>query len=282
VKAVVAATRAMGFVGSRMTHARVEWLTAGLAFTATAARPAETAATPQPAAPHVENLGGTRRALGRIQFDIATREILVPAKINMTRGVIEYALVHDLGKVHESLLSTTVTPFELNVVLLLLNYQPDAMWHVPPAKPKPAEDARRESLCRIAVRWSDPNGGSEKSAPIESWVWNLGTKAIASDGPWVYTGSTATVDGRFAAQVDGTHVALYLDPRCLFNNPRPGNNDDQLWEPARNLPPKDTPVTVVFRPQHAKPAGARGPKPAEHPGRPPAPPADLKRDKPKS
>ena len=228
-----------------------------------------------PRPPQIRNLDGTRRALGPIEFDVATREIVFPAKVNMTRGVIEYILVHDLGKVHESLLSTAVTPFDLNVVLLLLNYQSDPGWHVPPAKPKPLESVKPATLCDIFVRWTDPQGG-EKSARVESWVWNRRTRSTAIEGPWVYTGSTATVDGRFAAQVDGTHVALYLDPRCVFNNPRPGNDDDQLWEPAKTAPPKGTPVIVSFRPHATQPAGESKPKPAGKSGTSPTPPSNGK------
>ena len=194
----------------------------------------------------------------------------------MTGGLIEYVLVHDLGKVHESLLSTPVTPFELNIVLLLLNYRADPEWFVPPAKPKPLTTVAPAAQCEVLVRLKEAKE-TRKSVRIESWVWNLRSASTAAEAPWIYSGSSATEDGRFAAQVDGTHIALYLDPRCVFNSPRDGNDDDQLWQPARGVPAKGTAVTVIFRPFSPTAANSPAAPPAEKSGVRPLPPGDSKR-----
>src|SRR5437773_2194818 len=64
--------------------------------------------------------------LGGVEFNSASREIRIPCTVNMNEGVIEYALVTETGKTHESLLKTKAKPFDLNVALLLCHYEPHA------------------------------------------------------------------------------------------------------------------------------------------------------------
>lgn len=225
------------------------------------------ASPPASAKTALRDLGGPLRALGAITLNVEERSLELPAEVNLTSGELEYALVHEGGKTHESLLRTAVTPFELNVALLLLHHAPAERWHLPPARPAPLETLPPASLCEVFVRWEAESGPS--TAPLSRWVKNLATGTTAADGPFVYTGSKITEDGRFAADVDGTHIALYLDPRCLINNPRLGNGDDTVWRAEAAVPPKGTPVTVIIRPSRP-PAEPPGKKPPSA-GPPPAP-----------
>ena len=72
----------------------------------------------------IKKVGPTDYTLGDMTFSSATHEIRIPAVVNMSEGILEYALVHENGKTHESLLKTPVKPTELNVALLLCNYEP--------------------------------------------------------------------------------------------------------------------------------------------------------------
>src|SRR5580704_1751361 len=86
---------------------------------------------PIPPPAHIEKApivktGDVTYEMGGLQFNSATREIRIPTIVNMNEGVIEYALVTDTGKTHESLLSTKVRPFDVNVALLLCHYEPHA------------------------------------------------------------------------------------------------------------------------------------------------------------
>ena len=89
---------------------------------AAAQDPAAGKAPPSDPTKAIEPLGGTRYRLGLMEFDKASRIITLPATVNMTKGLLEYVLVHESGKVHESLFSTKVKPAEFNVALLLLNW----------------------------------------------------------------------------------------------------------------------------------------------------------------
>ena len=210
-------------------------------------RAAEPAAG-EPSIPEITRLSATRSRLGVIEFDHGTREITLPAEVNMVKGLLEYALVGEKGKLHESLLSTKARAFDLNVVLLLLNYKPDEQWFVPPAKPKPLGQAKPEARLEFLLRWKDPGGGTEKTARLDEWISDLTTKKPAAPAPWIYTGSHLNEEGRFTAEVDGSIVALYHDARALLNSPREGADNDEQWVPGPDVPPKGTPVTVVIRP----------------------------------
>ena len=76
---------------------------------------------------------------------------------------------------------------------------------------------------------------------------NLATKTNASRGPWTYNGSRV-VNGIFVAQREGSIVALIEDVDALVNNPRPGSDNDQIWQINSDiLPPTNTVVEVTFK-----------------------------------
>lgn len=204
--------------------------------------------------PEIVALSSTRSRLGLIEFDHVSREVLIPAQVNMERGILEYALVSEKGKLHEALLSTAARPFDLNVVLLLLNYQPDSEWWVPPAKPKPLSKVGMTARLEVLLRWKQGEG-EEKTVRLDEWISDLVTGKPAAATPWIYTGSYFNEDNQFVADVDGSFLALYHDGRSLINNPREGADNDEQWGPASGIPSKGTSVVVVLKP--VAPAAAK-------------------------
>lgn len=231
-----------------------------------AEKPAAPAATPDPAGgeakkPAIKHLGGPDYELGGIRFNEKTRAITLPAKVNMTGGLLEYALVHESGKAHESLLTTAVSPYDLNVVLLLLNYQPSATFFDLSDKKAGAILVKNPKLeptaqLRASLEWKTADG-KNTTAALESLILNIDQKGTAKEGPFTYTGSMLTDDGVFMAKETGSILALYADAASLINNPRDGNDNDDAWIPDKTkIPAKDTEVTLTFSP--ATPAGSTG------------------------
>ena len=64
---------------------------------------------------------------------------------------------------------------------------------------------------------------------------------------WVYSG--ARIDnGYFTANTDESILAIILDIDALANNPRTGNEDDEIWFPNEpQIPPIGTEVQVTFK-----------------------------------
>ena len=183
-----------------------------------------------------------------IQIDKQKRTITFPATINMTQGMLEYLIVADTGKTHESLLATKIQPYDVQVAMLLLGIAPARKANAePPAQInkqylKTAPELKGAQI-NIFLAWQDGHGGHR--VRVESMIWNLAKNAAMTDGPWIYNGSVM-YGGKFLAQVDGSIAALVRDSAALINNPRPGNDDDQIWQvyPAMT-PASGTPVDVI-------------------------------------
>lgn len=246
-------------------------------------KPAEIPAGP-PANPAkaIQKLGGTRFRLGTMEFDQKTREIFIPAKVNMREGLLEYVLVHESGKLHESLLSTAVKPVELNVVMLLLNWQVSGAFFdyskperggvlVKGAVNPPA------SHVEVHVTWKDKDG-KDQTCRVENWLHNVEKRAKITVEPFIYTGSQIMPDGTFLAGETGSILALYQDPGSLLNNPREGNELDDIWINDPAVPEKGTTVTVIFKPP-AAPATTPDGKALPEKRTPPRPATPLPRKK---
>jgi hypothetical protein len=223
-------------------------LLAGCGLALAADTPAPVPEVVAPTAPVVETLSETRRRLGGIEFDVTTREISLPASVNMEREPIEYVLVHENGKVHESLLKTAVKPFDLNVVLLLLHYTPMADFYGDTGTAKPLSAVPQAHRAEILIRFTPATAGATpQTIPATQWIKDASTGNPTTPEPWVYTGSEVIEEGAYAAEQDGVHIALYRDPRCVLNTARSGSDEDDRWRPASAVP-KGTAVTVIIRP----------------------------------
>ncbi len=215
------------------------------------------------AKPTVRRLEGDRMQVGAVIFNHKTREVELPAKVNMNAGPLEYVLVHHDGKTHESLLKTAVTPVELNTVFTLLDWQKSQTFF-DFSKPerggvfvKGAQHLPATHML-LSVAWKDAKDGAVHKCPLEEWLLNLEKKAPITRGPFIYTGSFFAANGVFQAQESGSHIALYQDPGALINNPREGTDLDDVWTATKAVPELETDVTLIIRPNDSIP-------PTQHP-----------------
>ena len=70
--------------------------------------------------PEISEIGPGRYQFGDILIDQNNREFSFPGICNQISGLVEYALVHENGKVHESLFRTKVRPRFVHACFLLL------------------------------------------------------------------------------------------------------------------------------------------------------------------
>ncbi|MDD5349380.1 MAG: YdjY domain-containing protein [Chthoniobacteraceae bacterium] len=224
----------------------VRWLTAAiclsLPFAALAQEPP--AGTPAPEA------ASGPFTVGKITVDKQAKTVRFPAAVNMVDGTVEYLLVTDKGKTHESLLSTAVSPYHLHIAMLLLGVQPSQeIKELPPEQLtsdslKAAPELKGDKV-DILISWKA--GAEAREIRAEEWINNRLTHAPMAEGPWVYTGSSI-YQKRFLAQEEGSIIALVTDPVALVNNPRAGRNDDTAWSVRKDkVLPTGTAVEVTFR-----------------------------------
>lgn len=178
--------------------------------------------------------------VGRVTLNKPARTVTFPAVLNMNEAAIEYLVVTDSGKIHESVLRTEAEPFHINLALLLLGVKGAGTNDFPTNAPAiPGERVNLE------VSWLSLE--KEVRVPAEQLVQHRPTGKPLSKGPWVYNGSRVS-EGTFMAQAEGSVIAVMLDPFAIINNPRPEAEQDDLWLVNTNgLPPLNWPVEVTIR-----------------------------------
>jgi hypothetical protein len=204
----------------------------------------------------LKKISATEYDLDGIRINAVTREVRVPTIVNIKKAPIEYMLVHETGKTHESVLTTKVSPTSVQVALLLANYQPATeglLAKVPEAeRPKiwkeepPAKPGGNRVV--LTVEWKV--GDETKRAPFSDWVQNIETRKSPPDlETWIFNGSYIDERG-FVAQADGSIIGMWLDRGAIVSSPALGSWRDDLWisQPA-NIPDEGTPVTLIFSPE---------------------------------
>jgi hypothetical protein len=218
----------------------------------------------QPTNPPLRQISPDVFQLGQVRLDKAHRTVQFPASLIMNDGLIEYLLVHSKGKTYESLLKTDADPYHIQLAMLLLGAKgapltpallsaPTVPFHVNrPAGDTNAPPSLAITGDPISIQLAWPAAGGQKRARAEDCLINLNTKTNASPGSWTFNGSRV-VRGVFIAQRDGQIVALIDDLDAMVNNPRPGHDNDQIWQINSNaLPPLNTPVEVTFQLEEKK------------------------------
>jgi hypothetical protein len=196
--------------------------------------------------------------LGPVRLDKSRKTVQFPAQLNMNDGLIEYLLVNSKGKAYESLLRTDIEPYSIQLAMLLIGAKgapqtpallnaPSIPFHVnrPASATNSPPLAIQGDPVTIELAWQTSNG--TKQLPAEDCIMNLAARTNASRGPWTYNGSRV-VNGFFLAQREGSIVAMIDDIDAMVNNPRPGSDNDQIWQINSNtLPPLNTAVEVTFK-----------------------------------
>jgi len=228
----------------------IAWLAGALFFGMIGVASAQDEApAAEPDKPAIEQVSADSYRLGDIEFNSTSREIQFPGKVNQEEGILEYVLVHETGKTHESLLNTAISPADLQIVLKLLRYRAgkgklfDGLY--PPGElPEPEAEGTDVD---VWVAWK-----GQEAVPVESLIRDLTTREAMTSTEWIYNGSEI-LNGKFMAEAEGSIIALYLDSLAMINSKHPRNGDDEIWFPLKDVAPAfDTPVTVILRPAKAK------------------------------
>lgn len=187
--------------------------------------------------------------IGGVKFDKAARTVTFPARVQMASGTVEYLLVGEEGKTHESLLATSVEPYSVHMAMLLLGAKGAPASNVS-LTPEKIDDAYLQDAPEIQgekigllVSWEKEG----KQHQVEASECLLMKSKPMQSGPWTYNGSLL-YEGRFLAQEQRSFVSVITDPAALINNPRPGRENDEIWSINQKvIPAVDTPVQVTIQ-----------------------------------
>lgn len=207
---------------------------------------------PETAPPAIREVGKGEWTVGAMRLSKTRRTVSLPAKVKLTDGLLEYVLVHKTGKTHESMFSTEVPPYHLQVAMLLLGGKgadPKILTNAPPSgpisnaelmeyKPKPVPGDE----VQISVRWK--SGGTNVVHRLDNLLLNKKTGKAMDDATWVFSGSMVW-EGAFIAQIEGSVIAIITDISAMFNSHHPERDRDSLWYVRENILPKEDSEVMI-------------------------------------
>jgi hypothetical protein len=168
--------------------------------------------------------------LGEVRVDPAARSISFPAQVNQRIGAIEYLLVHETGKVHESIFKTSVGAQQIHAAALLFSE-------------KATNGAPKLKVSTIEIFWKQDE--KEKRLNAAELILDKKNHRPLGNTKWAYRGSRL-IGGVFLAHRDGSIVAIMEDRDALIDQDTPDAADDENWEPvSARVPPLGTPLTVT-------------------------------------
>lgn len=193
--------------------------------------------------------------IGAIKLNKKTKEISFAAEIGNPQDIIEYLLVSQHGKIHESLLTTKIRPLHLNIALKLIGYKESKElfrilgedFMMTDKYHQETADTKKAARFNIFISWK--KDGTEHSYHINELILNDTTQKHAEIQPYIYGGSYLR-QGRYQADLTGDIVAIFIDRGAVANFSNKGNDDDTIWfANTKRLPDADTKLTITLK-QH--------------------------------
>lgn len=185
----------------------------------------------------VQKIGDDEYRIGKVGFNKKSREVSLPIKVNMRHGVVEYLLVTEEGKVHESVFTTSASPTNIHLACVLLG--------MPELKMKdwPRDYTEIPKIHAIEAKVTWPTNGPAASIALSQCVSRVNTSDTQDlgdnieKGSWLYNGSMF-FGGVFVAQQEGSVISIIGDRESLINGLRVGRENDELHAANERVLPK--------------------------------------------
>ncbi|MFM2171088.1 MAG: hypothetical protein RI957_1317 [Verrucomicrobiota bacterium] len=204
--------------------------------------------------PKMLKLADGRMKYGEIEFDPKTRQVRIPCSVNMNDGLLEFAVVHENGKIHESLLITQCSPTDINVVMKLLRYVASEELYAIEKEPgvltdrfpEVAEATKKAARVNLSIEWQQD--GKAQKAALADWIIQAATNKPMNQEPWVYGGSMV-YDGAFLAEQTGDIASIFVSRGSLLLYPGKDNFNDEAWlAHTKRMPAQGTKVHFIIQP----------------------------------
>lgn len=181
---------------------------------------------------------------GDILIDRKSNTIEIPAITNQISGLVEYGIVHEDGKIHESLFRTKIRPQILHTSLLLLKAKPVASFFENLWSDEP-KVVNYDNYCfDIFVNWE--MNGTKFNKTFEKLSINQNRKQSVEKKSFIFTGSRV-IEGTFLAETSGSILAIYADDNAILNNSDYDSANDDVWIANKEeMPPLELPVMIRF------------------------------------
>ncbi len=163
----------------------------------------------------VKNLGNGRLQVGNIIINEFSREALIPGRINMREGIIEFIACTTGGmKNYESALEMDTDAKSFNLSMILLGLDPKkgkaAAYHFDPNPPQGDE-------VEISIQWDTDKG--KKTIAAQELIFDMETGKTFPNSHWIYTGSIFLDNGTYLAEEAGVLIGFVHDPASIIESP---------------------------------------------------------------
>ncbi len=203
---------------------------------------------PEDEKPVIQKLDAYKAKVGNVMLDRQKRRIEIPAKINMTKGILEYIAVGKQGKLHEAVLELMAVPSHIHLALILCGFI-ESEYSEPDPKTYRRTLKKTGSLLEIYVEWT-PENYPKQRLPIEAWLFDRKSKKSAPQHLYMFKGSSFW-QGRYVADMEKSVIALIEDMSAVLipisNQGNPYRGGDLGFEVYTDaIPPAGTSVTLVL------------------------------------
>lgn len=169
--------------------------------------------------------------LSEMTIDVSNGSVIIPCKINMNEGLIEVVLCRREGKVHESLLTTYISPLEFQTAMLLLgldpvNEMPDDESQVDLQSPLASIETPGDSVL-LFLSW-DVDGKTIKK-PLESFIYDQSVDKDLKPSTWLFRGPVTHKRGFIVLDPDVSIIATYHDQMALMELNAQSKFNDELF-----------------------------------------------------
>ena len=198
----------------------------------------------------VKKAGEEVYLMGDIEINPEKGCVSFPCSINMTSGLLEVLLCRPEGKVHESLLVTSVTPLEFQTALLLLgldpvNEVPEDTAKIDKLSPYKSIETSGDS---VQLFIETEQSGKKQKRPAEYFVRDERTQSPLVQGTWFFKGAVTHQSDHVIVDNSTTMISTYLDPVTLMEINASSRFNDELFYVNENAGlTKGQPVTLIIQ-----------------------------------
>jgi len=160
----------------------------------------------------IEKVGPNLYRLGSVRVDTANREVSVSGKINPNVSTLEFvANTREGWRAYESAVTLDTNAITFNAALVLIGLDGSHAKGVPKFHFDPT--ALAGDVVTISLECP---GGECQRMPAERVLYDQSKKEPVSGGRWIYTGSSFTPYGQYAADLGAVLVGFVHDPATII------------------------------------------------------------------
>ncbi|MFH1377916.1 MAG: sigma-70 family RNA polymerase sigma factor [Planctomycetota bacterium] len=190
--------------------------------------------------------------LAGVWYDIEKKRVYFKGIFCLERGTLEFVIVGDAGKNHETVVQVNSAPLDIAYALLVCGFPYSASYRI-----IPGGDGSTRRLFNgqaIDIFFEYEENGVNKRKPARTFIKNAKTNDLIADVPFIFTGSKyvtepQTGNKQFLANIERNIAAVFFDPASILNTPLNTGYDDTYYIIKEDVIPKaQTPVLVILQP----------------------------------